>query len=198
MDKAISSITSSTIDESELNSEFKLNLKNIDAVSKKFFPPCAAHLNQKLKENGHLKHDGRRQLWLFLKQCGMRLEDNKEYIRRHMQLKVSNSDLKSHMYNIEHAYGLVGKKEQERSKNCRGIITGPEPKSGEHHGCPFKHWGNDKMEDYIINNYQSINRDAVKDIIGLKKDNYFQVCISNYLYRLLVEDCSRRLISHKA
>lgn len=42
--------------------------------------------------------------------------------------KVSASDLKSHMYNIEHAYGLVGKKQTERPKNCRNVITGPTPK----------------------------------------------------------------------
>jgi hypothetical protein len=32
------------------------------------------------------------------------------------------------MYNIEHAYGLVGNRQQERSKNCRNIITGAAPK----------------------------------------------------------------------
>lgn len=56
MDKAISSINMSTIEETELNSEFKLNIKNIDAVQKKYFPPCMLHLNKKLKENNHLKH----------------------------------------------------------------------------------------------------------------------------------------------
>ena len=49
MDKAINSINVSTIQESELNSEFKLNIKNIEAVSKKYFPPCMHHLNKKLR-----------------------------------------------------------------------------------------------------------------------------------------------------
>ena len=87
-----------------------MNLKNIDAVSKKYFPPCMLHLNRKLKENNHLKHEGRRQLWLFFKGCGMDVNDNKQYFNKYLSLKVSNSELKSHMYNIEHAYGLVGKK----------------------------------------------------------------------------------------
>jgi hypothetical protein len=40
----------------------------------------------------------------------MDVNDNKQYFSKYLSLKVSNSDLKSHMYNIEHAYGLVGKK----------------------------------------------------------------------------------------
>jgi DNA primase large subunit len=34
------------------------------------------NLNQKLKQSNHLKHEGRRQLWLFLKGCGMDATDN--------------------------------------------------------------------------------------------------------------------------
>jgi len=86
------------------------------------------NLNQKLKQYNHLKHEGRRQLWLFLKGCGMDAHDNQEYFRKHFMAKVSNSELKSHMYNIQHAYGLVGKRQAERPKNCRNIITGPAPK----------------------------------------------------------------------
>lgn len=42
----------------------------------------------------------------------MDVNDNKAYFHKYLGLKVSNSDLKSHMYNIEHAYGLVGKKQE--------------------------------------------------------------------------------------
>jgi len=41
----------------------------------------------------------------------MDVHDNREYFRKHFASKVSASDLKSHIYNIEHAYGLVGKKQ---------------------------------------------------------------------------------------
>ena len=86
------------------------------------------NLNTKLKQHNHLKHDGRRQLWLFLKGCGMNLADNKDYFSRHFASKVTGSELKAHIYNIEHAYGKVGKKQPERPKNCINIITGPAPK----------------------------------------------------------------------
>jgi DNA primase large subunit len=43
----------------------------------KYFPPCMLNLNQYLKINRHLRHDGRRQLWGFFKACGMDVYDNK-------------------------------------------------------------------------------------------------------------------------
>ncbi len=126
--KTVETMNSSNFDETIINNQFKLNLKNIESLWKKFFPPCMQQLNKRLKEANHLKHEGRRQLWLFLKGCGMEVSDNMEYFRKHLASKVSASDLKSHMYNIQHAYGLVGKKSAERPKNCRNIITGPAPK----------------------------------------------------------------------
>ena len=70
----------------------------------------------------------------------MTVQDNKEYFHKYFAGKVSASDLKAHMYNIEHTYGIVGHKQQEKPKICRNIITAPAPKKDEHHGCPFSHW----------------------------------------------------------
>lgn len=111
------------------------------------------NLNTKLKQYNHLKHEGRRQLWLFLKGCGMDVNDNQAYFHKHFASKVSASDLKSHMYNIQHAYGLVGKKQPERPKNCRNIITGPAPKKEEYHGCPFSHWRTEDLKEYLRKHY---------------------------------------------
>ena len=57
------------------------------------------------------------------------------------------------MYNIEHAYGLVGKRQAERPKNCRNIITAPAPKKEEHHGCPFHHWRSEDLKEYLRKHY---------------------------------------------
>ena len=111
------------------------------------------NLNQKLKQYNHLKHEGRRQLWLFLKGCGMDANDNQAYFHKHLASKVSGSELKGHMYNIQHAYGLVGKKQPERPKNCRNIITNPAPKKDEHHGCPFFFLLTEDLKEYIRKNY---------------------------------------------
>ena len=146
-------MNNSNFDESLVKNEHKLTMRNIDKLWKRVYPPCMMHLTEKLKQNNHLRHDGRRQLWLFLKGCGMTVQDNKEYFHKYFASKVSGSELKSHMYNIEHAYGLVGHKQQERPKNCRNIITGTAPKKDEHHGCPFGHWRNDDLKEYLRKHY---------------------------------------------
>jgi len=126
--KTLETLNTTNFDETIISPQFKLNIKNIDVLWKRFFPPCMLNLNQKLKLYNHLKHDGRRQLWLFLKGCGMDVTDNQAYFSKHFASKISVSELKGHMYNIQHAYGLVGKRQAERPKNCRNIITGPAPK----------------------------------------------------------------------
>jgi len=76
--RTLDTLNTTNFDESTLqNSQFKLTLKNVESLWRKFFPPCMMHLNQKLKQFNHLKHEGRRQLWLFLKGCGMDAQDNK-------------------------------------------------------------------------------------------------------------------------
>ena len=109
--KTLDTLNTTNFDDTLINNQFKLNIKNVDALWKRFFPPCMLNLNQRLKQSNHLKHEGRRQLWLFLKGCGMDVTDNQTYFSRHMGSKVSASDMKSHLYNIQHAYGLVGKKQ---------------------------------------------------------------------------------------
>jgi hypothetical protein len=62
---------------------------------------------------------------------------------------------------------LVGKKETERSKMCRGIIVGPEPKRDEYHGCPFRHWSKETLSDFLHANY-SLKPDDMRKIMEQK------------------------------
>ena len=73
----IRQINEEGLEDAKFNGKYNLTLRNIDMVSSKFFPPCMLNLNQHLKTNRHLKHDGRRQLWGFFKACGMDVHDNK-------------------------------------------------------------------------------------------------------------------------
>lgn len=100
--------------------------------------------------------------------------------------KVSASDLKGHMYNIEHAYGLVGKKQPERPKNCRNIITGPAPRKDEHHGCPFAHWRKEDLHEYLRKNY-NISEANLVDVMKEKEENHAQV--QQQSCRSHAEDC---------
>ncbi len=81
--------------------------------------------------------------------------------------KVSASDLKSHMYNIQHAYGLVGKKQTERPKNCRNVITGPTPKKDEYQGCPFAHWRKEDLHEFLRKHY-NISEASLSEVMKEK------------------------------
>jgi DNA primase large subunit len=106
----IKQINEEGMEDTKMDGKYNLTLKNIESLAGKYFPPCMLNLNQHLKISRHLKHDGRRQLWGFFKACGMDVHDNKEYFRKHLEGKVTASEMKTHMYNIEHAYGLQGKR----------------------------------------------------------------------------------------
>lgn len=162
------------MDDTKMNGKFNLTIRNIDNLGAKFFPPCMHNLNQTLKVNRHLRHDGRRQLWGFFKACGMDVHENKEYFRKHLEGKVTASEMKTHMYNIEHAYGLQGKRKVEHAWLCRSIISGTAPKKGEHHGCPFYHWRTEELSDFLKKHYK-VPGDKLKEIIRQKEDKHFQV-----------------------
>jgi DNA primase large subunit len=92
------------------------------------------------------------------------------------------------MYNIDHAYGLVGKKQPERPKNCRNIITGTAPKKDEHHGCPFAHWRKEELHEYLRKNY-NISEVNLAEVMHEKEQNHFQVC--DWLFRWHAVDFSK-------
>ena len=52
-----------------------ITLKDLNAASAQSFPLCAKNLFRKVKEEHHLRHEGRRQLQLYLKGIGLSLEE---------------------------------------------------------------------------------------------------------------------------
>jgi DNA primase large subunit len=55
--KTLETLNTTNFDDAAiLNSQFKLNIKNVESLWKRFFPPCMMNLNQKLKTYNHLKH----------------------------------------------------------------------------------------------------------------------------------------------
>lgn len=75
--------------------------------------------------------------------------------------------MKGHMYNIEHAYGLKGQRKDQHSWTCRGIISNPAPKKGEHHGCPFAHWRSEDLSDFLRKNYK-VTENKLDEIMKIK------------------------------
>jgi len=120
--------------ESALN--IRLSPENLNELSKASFPPCMRRLSDTLKTSGHLKYQGRLQLWRFFKSCGMTVEEQLSYWKSVWD-QPEKFD-KQHKYNIRHAYGLEGKRVAYSSYPCSKIIHELPITGGAVHGCPFK------------------------------------------------------------
>eukprot|EP00826_Nyctotherus_ovalis_P066046 TRINITY_DN9736_c0_g2_i7.p1 TRINITY_DN9736_c0_g2~~TRINITY_DN9736_c0_g2_i7.p1 ORF type:complete len:370 (-),score=127.21 TRINITY_DN9736_c0_g2_i7:139-1248(-) len=126
--------------------EGKINIAELDSLSRQFYPPCAKVLHNGLKANSHLKHDGRMQYGLFLKGIGLTLEESIAFWRTEFTKKISSDAFqKKYMYNIRHNYGAEGKRADYVPWSCTKILNLPPPTDGQYHGCPFKTFSSERL-----------------------------------------------------
>jgi DNA primase large subunit len=128
-----------------------ISFKDIDGLAEKAFPLCMQLVNRGLTTDGHLKHWGRLQYNLFLKGMGLSLEDALTFLRNKFAKTVAGDKFdKEYAYNIRHSYGKEGKRNDYIPYSCNKIQTSlPPPNSGEHHGCPFKVFSDDKLKKLL-------------------------------------------------
>lgn len=109
----------------------KINAKNIDSEAFNF-PPCMEHLHLELRRKHRLSHYARFYYTLFLKECGMSLEDaliywRFEYSKPHSCTSLCThdwqTDAKKFTYSIRHMYGLEGGRKNYKTPNCRAICV---------------------------------------------------------------------------
>ncbi|KAG2312704.1 hypothetical protein Bca52824_024261 [Brassica carinata] len=118
----------------------EISLKDIDQVAKSSFPLCMRHLFEKVREDHLLKQGGRMQLGLFLKAVGVKLDDALAFWRAEFTWKVGSERFdKEYAYGIRHNYGKEGKSTDYTPYACQKIISSA-PGSGDHHGCPYRHF----------------------------------------------------------
>lgn len=107
----------------------KITASNIDHEAFNF-PPCMAHLHSELRRKHRLSHYARFYFTLFLKECGMSLEEaflywKKEYSKPHSCTSACvhdwQTDVKKFTYSIRHMYGLEGGRKNYKTPSCRGI-----------------------------------------------------------------------------
>lgn len=152
--------------------------QNIDQMCLRSFPPCMRNLVIHLGKNRHLTHWGRLQLWLFLKGCGMTME---EQISHWQSLWHDSSKFKEHRYNIRHVYGQEGKRTDYSALPCSRIISGfmPNPGPGDHHGCPFRVFDSQPLFKFLTS-LGAASTD-LRTCASLAKEHHYQLaCVEFY------------------
>jgi DNA primase large subunit len=156
----------------------KININELDNLSKRSYPLCMRNLHERLREQHHLRHFGRMQYGLFLKGIGVTLEDALEFWRSEFAQKVGTQVFeKQYAYNIRHNYGQEGRRQDYTPYSCQKIIE-MSVQPGEAHGCPFRHWQTQELSarltKYGFESYQ------INEILTLVKSHKYQEACKKY------------------
>jgi DNA primase large subunit len=113
-------------------------------------PLCMANMISRLRAEHHLRHSGRMQLGLFLKGCGLNMDESLQFWRTEFARGGVQSDKfdKQYAYNIRHHYGKEGKRKNLSPFPCIRIIN-DRPGPGEHHGCPYREFEEARLKDML-------------------------------------------------
>jgi DNA primase large subunit len=162
-----------------LGGEYALTSGNIDEYSKSM-PLCMRMLHQGLKDDHKLKHHGRFQYGLFLKGAGMTMEESMVFFQKEFtKIMTPEKFQKEYTYNIRHMYGKEGKRTSYSAHNCMKIIMGTPPNSGEHHGCPYRHYGDDHLSS-VMGKLQIGSASDRNEIMTLKKKKHFNLACQKH------------------
>ncbi|XP_014209798.1 DNA primase large subunit-like [Copidosoma floridanum] len=135
-----------------------ITASNIDREVQKF-PPCMEHLHLLLRRKHRLSHYARLYYTLFLKECGMSLEEaiaywKNEYSKPHKCDSVCihnwHKDAKKFIYSIRHMYGLEGVKKNYSTPSC-SFFCEEVPSTNYEGGCPFKNFDTDSLKSLLSN-----------------------------------------------
>ncbi|KAK4531914.1 hypothetical protein CCYA_CCYA10G2771 [Cyanidiococcus yangmingshanensis] len=123
-----------------------------DAVND--FPLCMRLLMVRLQDHGHLRHQGRLQLGLFLKGAGLTLSESLQFWRESLRVNSTGRPIgknefeREYAYGIRYNYGLEGKRKSCPPFTCARMLE-MRPGPGEHHGCPFQELAAPALEQAV-------------------------------------------------
>ncbi|KAI1181164.1 DNA primase, large subunit [Nemania sp. FL0916] len=151
-----------------------ISARNIDALSA-HFPLCMQNLHRTLRRDAHLKHFGRLQYTLFLKQTGLNLEECLIFWRTSFHKITDDTFNKEYRYNVRHAYGDVGGDSNRRGGgysafSCQKILMEHPPGPGEAHGCPYRHFSLENLTTLL----QGVGITDRSVLQGVKEDKESQ------------------------
>ena len=162
-----------------IGGDYELTSNNIDEYSKSM-PLCMQTLHQGLKNDHKLKHHGRLQYGLFLKGAGMSMEESLVFFQKEFtRIMTAEKFQKEYTYNIRHMYGKEGKRTNYTPYSCSKIILGTAPNSGEHHGCPYKHFDNDHLAS-VLGKMQIGSATERNEIMNLKKKDHYNLACQKH------------------
>lgn len=87
-----------------------VSAQDVDAFVQRHAPLCMRNLNDALKHDKHLKHDGRLQFGLFIKGMGLSVEEALVFWRTAFSNISDDKFQKQYAYNVRYNYGLEGKR----------------------------------------------------------------------------------------
>ncbi|KAA8493338.1 putative DNA primase large subunit [Porphyridium purpureum] len=143
-----------------------------DSVNR--MPLCMQALHYKLKETHHLRHQARLQLGLFLKGCGLSMDESLKFWRMEFEKNGVTSDKfeKEYAYSIRHHYGKEGKRKNLSPYGCMNIIN-RRPGPGEFHGCPYREFGEERLLGLLRTN--GLPEGVSREIAQKSKESHFQL-----------------------
>lgn len=160
--------------------EGSITADTVSDVVERSMPLCMQQLHKGLGRDSKLKHFGRQQYGLFLKGAGLSMEESILFFSRMFsKLYTPEQFQKQYAYNIRHMYGKEGKRANYSPHNCTKIIMGQAPQSGDHHGCPYRHYDDSSLESLLGKlHISSTDRDAI--LTQKKLKNYQLACAKHF------------------
>lgn len=139
-------------------------------------PLCMRHLQETLSATHHLRHYGRLQYNLFLKELGLPVEEALLFWRRSFSNMSDDKFAKEHRYNIRHGYGLEGRRLNYPAKSCARILTQDPPGPQDTHGCPFRHFSPQNLSTALTTHYRIAPADQAEILNAVQAGHYHVAC----------------------
>ncbi len=136
-------------------------------------PLCMQNMIQKLRQHHHLRYSARLQLGVFLKGCGLTMEESLHFWRVEFGKGAIDSSKfeKQYAYNIRHHYGKEGKRQNLKPFPCMKIIN-DRPGPGEYNGCPYREFQEAELASSIRR--LGVDNETTKQITAKAKEGNFQ------------------------
>ncbi|KAK0546840.1 DNA primase subunit pri2 [Tilletia horrida] len=148
----------------------------VEGLVRAHAPMCMRSLQETLVEKKHLKHFGRLQYNLFLKEMGLPIEEAMVFWRRSFANMTDDKFNKEHKYNIRHGYGLEGRRMNYPARSCQRILTQDQPGPQDTHGCPFRHFSPANLSAGLSAMYGIPAADQAEILSAVKAGHYHVGC----------------------